>query len=327
MRRPRCVAITVTCGLWLAAFSVSEGQRLLSDGVGDLATQIVSSITQQQKAKVAVIPFRELDGRQTILGTYLSEALVTELFKRGGLEIVERTMLDRIMEELRLGESGLIDPSTARQVGQVAGVEAIITGTITDLQSFVAVNCRLIDVQTGRVFAAAETKIVKDDDVRKIMGVSMAAGRPPLGPQGTPGGTGGAPGGRYEYGEQLSQRVTVQNRPPSDFHFVVRLTSIEVLELSTKVWFLIEKRSMIEGRKIGLLDPPQYAYIVDENGRRYAYEDALGFPDDPPLNVPVRFSLQFAGLDQSARKVTLVFRFGNFWVGNPEVVFREVGLR
>jgi TolB-like protein len=106
--------------LWLAATSPAEGHRLLSDGVGDLASQITASTTKEQTAKVAVLPFRELEGRATVLGTYLSEALVTELFKRGGLEIVERTMLDRIMAELKLGQSGLIDPSTARQVGQVA---------------------------------------------------------------------------------------------------------------------------------------------------------------------------------------------------------------
>ena len=77
------------------------------------------------------------------------------------------------MGELKLGNSGALDPETAKQVGKLAGVDALVTGTITDLQSYVAINCRMIDVQTGAVFAAAQTRIVKDDDLRKIMGAAM----------------------------------------------------------------------------------------------------------------------------------------------------------
>ena len=114
------------------------------------------------------MPFRELDGRATLLGDYIAEDLVTHLFNLGSFDIVERTMLDRILGEIKLGQSGLIDPETAREVGKIAGVDAVVAGTLTDLQSYVAVNCRLIDAQTGRVFAAAQVRIAVDDDVRKI---------------------------------------------------------------------------------------------------------------------------------------------------------------
>lgn len=84
-------------------------------------------------------------------------------------------MLDKLLGEIRLSQTGLIDPDTAKRLGKIAGVDAIVTGTITDLQSYVALNCRLIDAQTGNIFGAAQTKIVKDDDVRKILGVQLPA--------------------------------------------------------------------------------------------------------------------------------------------------------
>src|SRR5437899_483275 len=170
---PRLRLALIALVVMVAPTTTASAQRVLSEGIKDLASQISSSVTQQQKRKIAVLPFRELDGRATVLGTYMSEALVTQLVNSGNLEVVERTMLDRILSEMKLGESGLIDPNTAKRVGQVAGVDAIVTGTITDLQSYVAANCRLIDAATGRIFAAAEARIVKDDDVKKIMGVSM----------------------------------------------------------------------------------------------------------------------------------------------------------
>ena len=151
----------------------AHSQKLLSDGIKDLATQIATNVSKEKKQKIAILPFRELDGKPTILGTYISEELVTDLFMIGGLDIIERTMLDRLIGELKLGQTGVVDPDTAKRVGKVAGADAIVTGSITDLQSYVSLNCRLIDAQTGRVFGAAQTRIVKDDDVRKIMGAAL----------------------------------------------------------------------------------------------------------------------------------------------------------
>lgn len=169
----------LSCALVVATFASSgspaRAQRLQAEGVKELADQIVAGVTKEQKRKVAIVPFRELDGQATVFGTFLAEELTTRLFMAGSLDIVERSMLDKIMSELKLGASGAIDPTTAKQIGKLAGVDAIVTGSITDLPSSVAVNCRLIDVQTGRVFAAAQTRIVKDDDVKAMMGKSIAA--------------------------------------------------------------------------------------------------------------------------------------------------------
>jgi len=165
-------------GVVLALLSpAAKAQKILPEGIKDLATQVATNVAKEQKHKIAVLPFRELDGRATVLGTYISEELVTDLFTLGGLDIVERSMLDRILGEIKLGQTGVIDAATATQVGKIAGVDAIVTGTITDLQSYIALNCRLIDTRTGRIFGAAQAKIVKDDDVRKIMGASLSTGQ------------------------------------------------------------------------------------------------------------------------------------------------------
>lgn len=45
--------------------------------------------------------------------------------------IVERSQIARVMEELQLAQSGVIDEAQAAQVGKMLGVDAIITGTVT----------------------------------------------------------------------------------------------------------------------------------------------------------------------------------------------------
>jgi len=144
-------------------------QQKLSDGIKELATQISATATRQDKQKIAVLPFRELEGQSTVLGTYLSEELVTSLFQLGNFRIVERQLLDKLLGELKIEQTGAIDPRTAKEIGRIAGVDAIVTGSITDLESSIGVNCRVIDTATGEVFGAAKTRIIKDDDVTKIM--------------------------------------------------------------------------------------------------------------------------------------------------------------
>ncbi|MCU1231273.1 MAG: hypothetical protein JWO97_4157 [Acidobacteria bacterium] len=168
----KLTAILVLVGCLLAFPAVA--QKTLGDGVKELATQISAGVAKQQKQKIAVLPFRELDGQTTVLGTYLAEELVTNLFQMGNFEIVERQLLDKVLGELKTQQSGAVDPQTAKEIGRVAGVDAIVTGSITDLQSFVGINCRLIDTTTGKIFGAAQTKITKDDDVKKIMSTPMA---------------------------------------------------------------------------------------------------------------------------------------------------------
>jgi len=146
-----------------------HAQKSLDEGVTELATQITMSAAKQEKQRIAVLPFHELDGQPTILGTYLAEELVTKLFQRGNFKIVERQLLDKVMGELRIQRSGAIDPATAKEIGRIAAVDAIVTGSITELGTHVAVNCRLIETTTGEVFGAAQTKITKDEDVSKIM--------------------------------------------------------------------------------------------------------------------------------------------------------------
>ncbi|HVL66277.1 MAG TPA: FlgO family outer membrane protein [Vicinamibacterales bacterium] len=165
--------VFLSCLTVHVAASSAFAQKILSEGIRELATQIAASAAKEQKKRIAVVTFRELDGRTTVLGAFLAEELVTNLFSSGGLQIVERSMLDKVMGELKLGGSGAIDPETAKHVGKLTGVDALVTGSITDLQSYVAINCRMIDVQTGAVFAAAQTRIVKDDDLRKIMGAML----------------------------------------------------------------------------------------------------------------------------------------------------------
>lgn len=143
-------------------------QKTVTDGIPALAGEISAGIARQHKPRVAVMPFAELQGPRTALGAYIAESLTTQLVN-AEVDILERRMLERVLDKLRIDASGAIDAETAKAVGREAGVEAIITGTIADLQSMIAVNARVIDASTGRIITAAEVLITRDEMVETML--------------------------------------------------------------------------------------------------------------------------------------------------------------
>jgi TolB-like protein len=249
---------------WIAISIVvttfAEAQKTLPDAVSDLASQIATHVAKEQKKKIAVIPFRELGGAPTVFGTYLAEELVTDLVNTGNLDLVERSTLDKVFGELKLSESGAIDPSTAKQVGKLTGADAIVTGTITDLQSYVGVNCRLIDTETGRIFAAAQARIVKDDDVKKIMTMPVTSG-----PQ---------------EGGQISPRVSDSHaRPPAKRPIFetesYRLVADSLHKAGNNATLYVGLESLSDKTTRFEINA---CYLLDENGERWeALSESAGF--------------------------------------------------
>ncbi len=169
-------SLAILFALFLFTERPAPAQKLLAEGIRDLGDQISATATREQKRRIAILPLRELQGGGSVLGAFLSEELTTVLVQSGKFQIIERSQLDRILSELKLDRSGLIDAESAKKVGKISGADAILTGTITDLATYVGVNCRMIDGQTGQVQGAAQVKIVKDADVNKIMAMAIAEG-------------------------------------------------------------------------------------------------------------------------------------------------------
>ncbi|MBI3755338.1 MAG: hypothetical protein HY265_04155 [Deltaproteobacteria bacterium] len=143
----------------------------LDEGVGQLANQISKSMAEKQKQKIAIIDFSDLNGNVTALGQFMAEELTTQLFiiAPGKFEVVERRQLLKLEEELTLGQTGFIEEKSIKKMGQVLGVDAIVTGSMTDLGNTVKINARLIAVESAKVFAVAATDIPKTGMVADLI--------------------------------------------------------------------------------------------------------------------------------------------------------------
>jgi len=145
----------------------------LEDQLDDLTAQIILSLSQERKSKIAIIEFADLQGNISEFGRFLAEELITRLYLTGQFEVIERQLLNKVLEEHQLMMSGIVDENSAKELGRILGVDAICSGSIADMVNSVKVNARLISAESGRIFSVASAEIVKTDIIRKLMGENI----------------------------------------------------------------------------------------------------------------------------------------------------------
>lgn len=89
----------------------------------------------------------ERGGFSTIL---LSE-LTGHLNASGRVRVVERVLMERLLEELNIGTSELANPETALKLGRVLAAKLIGTGSLYNLPQETVLTFRLIDTETSDI--------------------------------------------------------------------------------------------------------------------------------------------------------------------------------
>lgn len=156
--------------LVLPTSAQSLTQQSLALRIDDLSRQITSKATAKQKSTIAVVEFADLEGRITNFGRFLAEELITRLHETEKFKVIERQLLNKVINEQKLTLTGMVDPSSAKKLGNILGVDAIVSGSITDLGKTLRVNARMISTETGEIFAVASSEIPKDDQVITLVG-------------------------------------------------------------------------------------------------------------------------------------------------------------
>lgn len=124
-----------------------------------------------KKTKIAVLDF-ELRGdsfKTKDLGGIVAEWFTTTLVKDGRFEVVERALLQKIVQEQKLGMTGLIDQGSSAELGKILGVKTIITGSILQIENTIDVNARIINVKSGSIVAAENVRSESTDNLKGVI--------------------------------------------------------------------------------------------------------------------------------------------------------------
>jgi TolB-like protein len=152
--------------------------------IKSISTSMAENIAKAGKKTIAVVDFTDLQGNVTELGRFIAEEFSVALAGAGkGFEVVDRTHLKSIIAEHKLSATGIIDPQTARKLGQIAGVDAIITGTITPFGDSMRLSVKILDTATAKIIGASSGDIAKTKAIEEL----LAKGIEPVPPTPVPG--------------------------------------------------------------------------------------------------------------------------------------------
>ena len=163
---------TIIAFLCLALCGQAFGQTNdIDTELSNLADKLAAQIKDQGKTNIAVVDFTDLQGGTSgELGKYIAEQLTVDLvIDRKGFSVLDRANLKRILAEHKLTATGLVDPDSAKKLGQFAGVDAFIMGTIVPKEKTVGLTAKIITTDTAVIVGAAKGEFRTNDTVAELM--------------------------------------------------------------------------------------------------------------------------------------------------------------
>lgn len=154
-----------------------------------------AEINLKNYQKIALGDFVNARGQTDQHALDLRDAFTNQLINTKRFEVVDRQALGRILEEQKLAISGLIDESSAPQIGKLLGASALIFGRITQDQfkeevkqtgtykdkkgkqhkrfkryaSYtLGVNLKIVDVQSGKILISKELKSIQKAEATAV---------------------------------------------------------------------------------------------------------------------------------------------------------------
>jgi curli biogenesis system outer membrane secretion channel CsgG len=149
--------------------------------IGSMALPAVGAVNLHL---IAVLPFddgsiKKTWGENYSLGKGVADELVTALLATNRFRLIERTEIDRVLEEQNLGKDGIINPQTAAKIGKILGAQYLVIGRITEFStkedddilanpnhnnpmgmriervtSRVAIDARMVDAATAEIISS-----------------------------------------------------------------------------------------------------------------------------------------------------------------------------
>lgn len=115
--------------------------------------------TERDAGKPRVVVY-DLDtaDRLHVAGLIITEALREEFHRSGRYTIVNRQDLQRAIEEMKLGQSGLLEEGKALQLGKWLAASQSISGRLSPLGSILILQARRTDLETTGIMAAASLR-------------------------------------------------------------------------------------------------------------------------------------------------------------------------
>ncbi|MFZ4798242.1 MAG: CsgG/HfaB family protein [Bacteroidia bacterium] len=121
-------------------------------------TLLTSSLLAFKPITVAIAEFKTQGASEdkSWLGSSCSDEVIDIISNDHSVRVVERQYLNKIIDEIKLQNSGVFDENSAVETGKLLGAQYFVFGTATLLNENLKIRCRIVSVATSAVIGSAD---------------------------------------------------------------------------------------------------------------------------------------------------------------------------
>jgi len=134
-----------------------------------------AQVQVEDKPTLAVMPLAGANISPQDLKIY-SDRLEQELFITKKYTLVEREMMNTVLEEQGFQQSGCTTDECAVQIGQLLGVQQLISGSIGKIGDIYSISIKIIDIETAEIINREVYDCPCKPDELLTMGIKNAIG-------------------------------------------------------------------------------------------------------------------------------------------------------
>ncbi|MCK4773008.1 MAG: hypothetical protein KAT18_08805 [Candidatus Latescibacteria bacterium] len=149
----------IRSGSWLLTgfflLVITPGQVIASAPSG--ATDCGRAIGAQYDT-IAVMPFQNATNDQSLdwLSMGIPETIMADLSAVGGIVLIERIQLWRVMDEQALQLTGAVSDASAMEIGRLVGASLLVVGAFQRQGSMMRLTARFVEAESGSVMQTAK---------------------------------------------------------------------------------------------------------------------------------------------------------------------------
>ncbi|MBI3550837.1 MAG: hypothetical protein HY078_17515 [Elusimicrobia bacterium] len=120
-----------------------------------LATELLPDFKRKSQT-LAVCPLAYREPELASLAGLVTERVTNALAASKRCVVLERSRLDKVLSEAKLGMTGAISAASAAKIGTLAGANMVVTGSVESDGASLLIILRLVHAESGKVIRVAE---------------------------------------------------------------------------------------------------------------------------------------------------------------------------
>ena len=120
-----------------------------------LAEKLASADERMEKKTIAVMGFDIIARPGDSYAVFATEKLTHELVNTNKLTVIERSRINKVLDEQNFSLSGAVDANIAAEIGKILAVEGVVISVINVRESEIDFIARIVQSETAAILASA----------------------------------------------------------------------------------------------------------------------------------------------------------------------------